>query len=194
MSPREFIWSDLNGPGMEHLTLARDDDGYVADGLYLGRNEDSPPCRVHYVIHINPAWEMRAATVSLLSGSQSPAGVSLSVDENCAWRDANGEPLADLAGCHEIDLFCSPFTNSLAIRRLGLARGESAEISIVYLDLPDMRLRPLRQRYSCIEPFGPDGGQYRYEALFRSQTAELSVDSDGVVTDFPGSFKRVWDS
>jgi hypothetical protein len=179
---------------MEHLTLARDDDGYVADGMYLGRHEDSPPCRVHYVIHIDPTWEMRSATVNLLSGSRSPAGISLSVDENCAWRDTSGEPLADLAGCHEIDLFCSPFTNSLAIRRLGLARGESAEISIAYLDLPDMRLRPLRQRYSCIEPCGPDGGQYRYESLFGSQTVELSVDSDGVVMDFPGSFKRIWDS
>ena len=194
MSPHEFIWSDLNGPGMEHLTLARDDDGFVADGLYVGRNEDSPPYRVHYVIHISPAWEMRAATVNLLSGAQSPAGISLSVDGNCAWHDTDGEPLADLAGCHEIDLFCSPFTNSLVIRRLGLARGESAEISIAHLDLPDLHVRPLRQRYSCIEPFDPDGGRYRYEALVRGQTAELSVDSDGVVIDFPGSFRRVWAS
>jgi len=194
MSRREFIWSDLNGPGMEHLTLAPDDDGYVADGLYLGRNGDLPPYRLHYLIHISPAWEMRSATVNLLTGAQAPTGISLNVDENCAWRDANGEPIGDLAGCHEIDMFCSPFTNSLVIRRLGLARGESAEISIAYLELPDMRLRPLRQRYGCIEPFGPGDGQYRYEALVRNQTAELSVDSDGVVIDFSGSFKRVWAS
>jgi hypothetical protein len=194
MNAREFIWSDVNGPGMEHLSLAPTDDGYLADGLYLGRGEDMPPCRLHYVIDIDPTWEMRAATIRLLSGPQAPTELSLSVDDDCAWRDASGTPLANLAGCREIDLFCSPFTNSLAIRRLGLAPGESAEISIAYLDLTDMRLRPLRQRYGCIEPFGPDGGRYRYEALFRSHTAELSVDPDGIVIDFPGSFKRVWDS
>ena len=54
MSRREFIWSDLNGPGMEHLTLAGNEAGYVADGFYLGRCEDSPPYRLHYEIEISP--------------------------------------------------------------------------------------------------------------------------------------------
>ena len=194
MTTRELIWSDLNGPGMEHLKLVREDDGYVADGMYVGRNENSPPYRVHYVIHIGPAWQMRTATVHLLGGPDAPAGLSLSVDENGAWQDSAGEPLAELSGCHEVDLFCTPFTNTLAIRRLGLAPGESAEISVAYVELPDMRVRPVRQRYHCIAPFGPEGGRYGYEALFRNDSVELSVDSDGVVVDYPGSFQRVWES
>ena len=88
MNAREFIWSDVNGPGMEHLSLAPTDDGYLADGLYLGRSEDMPPCRLHYVIDIDPAWEMRAATIRLLSGPQAPMELSVNVDDNCAWRDA----------------------------------------------------------------------------------------------------------
>lgn len=192
MSRREFIWSDLNGQGMEHLSLTESDTGYVADGFYLGRCEESPPYRLHYEIDISPAWEMRSATLRLVSGPLPVEEVSLSVDANGAWRDANGEPLANLSGCHEIDLFCTPFTNSLAIRRLGLARDESAEISVAYVEVPVMGVKPVRQRYTCIEPLGPDGGVYRYEPLVRGDACDLQVDSDGVVTDYPGAFRRVF--
>lgn len=192
MSPSDFMWSDLSGPGMEHLTLVPDDEGYVADGLYMGRNEESLPYRLHYVIRINDAWEMQSATLALLAGPQSPQELSVTVDDACSWRDANGETLAELAGCREIDLLCSSFTKSLAIRRLGLSNGESAEISVAYVDVPAMRLSPVRQRYTCLEPLGPQGGLYRYEPLFYGDARELQVDSDGLVTDYPGTFCRVF--
>ncbi len=192
MSRSEFIWSDLTGPGMEHLTLARNDDGYVADGFYLGQNDDSPPYRIHYVIDINPDWEMRSAAVDLLSESPAQERLSLSVDDSCTWRNGEDEPLAQLAGCHEIDLFCSPFTNSLVIRRLDLARGESAEISVAYVEVPLVGVRPVRQRYTCLEPLGPEGGVFRYEPLFRGSAYELQVDAEGLVTEYPGAFRRVF--
>ncbi len=192
MSRLEFIWSDLTGPGMEHLTLARNDDGYVADGFYLGCGEESPPYRIHYVIHINPAWEMRSAAVELLTDVPQPERMSLSVDESCTWRDGDDEPLAQLSGCHEIDLFCTPFTNSLVIRRLGLTRGESAEISVAYVEVPLNGVRPVRQRYTCLEPLGPEGGVYRYEPLFRGSAYDLQVDAEGLVTEYPGAFRRVF--
>lgn len=192
MNRREFIWADLNGSSMEHLTLAENEDGYVADGLCLGRYDESPPCRVHYAIDIGPGWEMRSATFNLVSGLQSQDSLSLTVDRNGAWRNGNGEPLADLAGCHEIDLYCSPFTNSMVIRRLGLARGETAEISVAYVELPFVRIKPVRQRYTCIEPHGATGGLYRYEPLFRGNAYDLQVDPDGLVTEYPGAFRRVY--
>jgi len=194
MSRREFIWSDLSGPGMEHLTLAGSDAGYLADACYIGRCDDSPPYRLHYEIDISPEWEMRSARFRLVSGPKSVEEASFSVDRNGAWRDANGAPLPDLAGCHEVDLFCSPFTNSLVIRRLGLARNESAEISVAYVEAPQLKVTPVRQRYTCIEPLGPEGGVYRYEPLFRGSTYDLQVDADGVVTDYPGAFRRVFAS
>jgi hypothetical protein len=87
MNAREFIWSDVNGPGMEHLSLAPTDDGYLADGLYLGRGEDMPPCRLHYVIDIDPTWEMRAATIRLLSRR-----LRLARRERHAARESGGLP------------------------------------------------------------------------------------------------------
>lgn len=194
MTGREVIWSDPAAPGLEHLKLVRNGDGFVADGLCIGRTGESPPCRLHYVILIDPEWQMRSATLQVLDGTDSPAELTLSVDDNYTWRDHAGEAIAELAGCHEIDLAGSPFTNTLPIRRLGLAPGESAEISVARVELPDLRVRPVRQIYRCIEPLGPEGGRYGFESLFGDKSAEVSVDQDGLVVENPDSFRRVWAS
>ncbi len=43
------------------------------------------------------------------------------------------------------------------------------------------------QRYRCLE----QDRLYRYEAVDRSFTADLTVDEDGLVTDYPGLFTRI---
>jgi hypothetical protein len=43
------------------------------------------------------------------------------------------------------------------------------------------------QRYRCLEA----GRLYRYEAVDRSFAADLTVDEDGLVVDYPGLFHRV---
>lgn len=194
MIEQHVIWSDLgDGPGLEHLKLTRDDEGYLADGMYIGRNKDTEPYRLHYLIRVDHAWQTLSVRLHLIDGPDGSADLSLTVDEKCDWRNEDGDSLSALAGCHEVDIYATPFTNTLPIRRLGLAAGESAEISVVYFDAPNLEPRPVRQRYHCIRPCGPENGLYRYEALFRAGAAvEIEVDSDGLVIDYPGSFERVW--
>jgi uncharacterized protein len=43
------------------------------------------------------------------------------------------------------------------------------------------------QRYTCLKRHS----LYRYEAVDRSFSADLPVDPDGLVTDYPGLFERV---
>lgn len=194
MTVREVIWSYPAGPGMEHMRLSREGPGYLADGLYIGCDESGAPYRLHYIVEIDGDWGMRSLKATLLLGATDGATeIALTVDDSGAWRDAAGDIVADLNGCHEADLAATPFTNTLPIRRLGLAAGESAEISVAYIEAPDLRVRPVRQRYTCVRPFGPAGGQYRYEALFSTLNGDLSVDADGLVIDFSGHFERVWD-
>jgi hypothetical protein len=91
-----------------------------------------------------------------------------------------------------VDLSATPFTNTLPIRRLSLREGESSEIGVVYVDVPVMRLDVSRQRYTCLER-DADGGLYRYEdrGSFRGFAADLPVDADGLVLDYPGIFRRL---
>lgn len=193
MTAQHVIWNDLGGPGLEHLKLTREDDGYIADGIYVGRNDESTPYRLHYEIRISPDWRMMSMSLKVMDGPEGSGEIFLAVEDGAKWRNGTGEPVPALEGCHEIDIFATPFTNTLPIRRLDLSAGESAEISVGYIDSPHLEPRPVRQRYQCIRPFGAKSGLYRYEALFRSGSAvEIEVDSEGLVIDYPGSFRRVW--
>jgi hypothetical protein len=84
-----------------------------------------------------------------------------------------------------------PFTNTLPIRRLGLAPGESAEISVAYSDGTEPQPWPEPPRYVCLEK-DERGGLYRFVSLDGGFTADLPVDSDGLMLDYPGLFRRAF--
>jgi hypothetical protein len=99
--------------------------------------------------------------------------------------------MPDLDGCIDVDISSTPFTNTLPIRRLGLEPGESEELAVTYILVPELLVGAERQRYDCLEAQA-EGGLYRFEALPSGFTAELPVDADGLVIDYPGLFRRVW--
>jgi hypothetical protein len=88
-----------------------------------------------------------------------------------------------------VDVSETPFTNTLPIRRLGLASGEYADISVAYFDGTELQPWPEPQRYTCLEK-GEGGGLYRFVSLDGGFTADLAVDADGLVVDYPGLFRR----
>lgn len=79
----------------------------------------------------------------------------------------------------------TPFTNTLAIRRLGLKVGESAEIKVAYILVPELSLRAASQRYTRVAD-----RLWRFEALDIDFTADITVDEGGFVMDYPGLFRR----
>jgi uncharacterized protein len=63
----------------------------------------------------------------------------------------------------------------------------SADIRVAYLAVPDLTVRAADQRYTCLDP----GRLYRYEGVTSGFVAELPVDPDGLVVDYPGFFRRI---
>ena len=187
---RHVMWSPWAEPGLEHLHLLQQQESIVADGLILGVQEQAP-FRVRYQIHCDLHWRLRAIHLSMLSGpSQS---LHLLTDGEGFWTTEDGLPIPSLKGCLDVDISATPFTNTLPIRRLTLQPGSSATLSMVYIVVPQMRAQATEQRYTCLE-VTPSGGRYRYESLTNgvsSFTAELPVDRDGLVLDYPGLFRRV---
>jgi hypothetical protein len=96
--------------------------------------------------------------------------------------------LPSLDGCLDVDLSATPFTNTLPIRRLNWQPGQSVELRMVYVDVPSLHLSVYPQRYTCLDA----SGRFRFEALRSDFTADLTVDLDGLVVDYPGLFRRVW--
>jgi hypothetical protein len=184
----EAMWAPWDGPGLEHLRLRVGEDGAEADGVVVGE-EDGTYFRAHYVVRCDAGWRTRELIVDPLAGRDP---IHLRSDGEGRWQDASGATLPELRGCIDVDLSATPFTNTLPIRRLGLAEGESSEIAVVYVNVPTMELGHSGQRYTRLER-GAGGGLYRYEdeGLFRGFTADLLVDGDGLVLDYPGIFRRI---
>ena len=185
---REVLWQPWDVVGLEHLRLTVSSELIVADGVLL-RQHGSAVTRARYQLTCDHQWRLRSAGIAPLRAGQQP--LVLQTDGAGHWTTPAGEALPDLAGCLDIDISVTPFTNTLPIRRLALRPGEAREIDVVYIALPDLHCRPLRQRYTCLAA-RPDGGIYRYETLESGFTADLPVDADGLVLDYPGLFRRIW--
>jgi uncharacterized protein len=185
---REAMWTPWDGRGLEHLRFSIGESGIEADGVIVGE-ETGVTFRARYVIRCDPGWRIRELIIDPLDGRVS---LHLRSDGEGSWSDASGQSIPEQKGCVDVDLSVTPFTNTLPIRRLGLREEESSEIVVVYVDVPKMRLGTSRQRYTCLER-NADGGLYRYEdeGLFRGFTADLPVDADGLVLDYPGIFRRM---
>jgi hypothetical protein len=184
----EAMWTPWDGRGLEHLRLSIGESGIEADGVIVGE-ETGVTFRARYVIRCDPGWTTRELIIDPLDGRDS---LHLRSNGEGSWSDASGQSIPEQKGSVDVDLSVTPFTNTLPIRRLDLREEESSEIVVVYVDVPNMRLGTSRQRYTCLER-NADGGLYRYEdeGLFRGFTADLPVDTDGLVLDYPGIFRRM---
>jgi hypothetical protein len=184
---RNVMWTAWSDPGLEHLRLVQYDSGILADGVIIAV-EDGRPFRARYTIQCDTGWRVREVRIDLLDDTHKR--IDLTSDGEGHWADSAGETLPGLAGCFDIDISATPFTNTLPIRRLALPPGTAADINVVYITLPDMSVQPQLQRYTCLAT-NVRGGRYRYESRSTGFTAELPVDGDGLVEDYPGLFRRV---
>jgi hypothetical protein len=169
--------------------LVQNDELILADGLLIGVDEgDGRPFRARYTIQCVARWRVRELRIDALDAAN--RRLDLMSDGEGHWSDGAGEPLPGLVGCFDVDISATPFTNTLPIRRLALAAGASADVNVVYVSLPELTAVPAMQRYSRLED-SPGGARYRFESRSHDFMAELPVDADGLVLDYPGLFRRL---
>ncbi len=196
MVERHVIWTPWDEPGIEHLRLSLADtptDDTVADGLVV-RLWEGAPFRLRYALRCDAQWRVRELRCDRLGASatsqtDTPA-LHLLADGLGHWTTQAGDQLPELDGCFDVDIMATPFTNTLPIRRLTWAPGDSQEIAVVYVSVPDLTASRMAQRYTCVERTA-EGGVYRYESVASGYTALLPVDTLGLVDDYPEAWRRV---
>jgi len=176
----DLVWASLRFPGLEHVMTRADASGFRADGQLV--MADDRPVRVSYLLECDSGWRFTALAMTVTdSGGERTLRLSSTRDGH--WQ-ADGAPRPDLAGCIDIDINCTPLTNTLPIRRLGWAPGASHDLTVAYVSVADLTVRPVSQRYTQLDP-----ARYRYESgAFRT---ELAVDESGFVLDYPVYWSRV---
>jgi uncharacterized protein len=184
---RDLLWEALRWSSLEHVTVRSEPGAILADGLIVA-HVDGRPVRLAYSIRCDPEWRVRSVNVDVLPDGP---GIRLISDGDGHWHDQAGRALPELDGATDVDISLTPLTNTLPIRRLGLAEGESRSIRVAYVDAPSLEARAAEQRYTCLAS-GPEGGSYLYES--GSFHAELTVDADGFVIDYEGLWRRARES
>jgi uncharacterized protein len=184
---RTICWSPTWNPhrtnvGLEHLLLTQ----HTADSVVLAVDEQQGPFRLSYHLTWDDSWCLRAADLVLVSERHTRT-LGLRTDGHGHFRYDDGRSIDELDGCLDIDIWPTPFTNSFPIRREPLALGERKEFRMAWINALELRVHAQAQAYTRLA-----SRLYLFESLDGSGfKAELAVDEDGIVLDYPELFVRV---
>jgi uncharacterized protein len=104
------------------------------------------PCHIDYTVAVDAGGQATEAQATITT----PSGVRKIVLRSGAaggW-DLDGVPAPQLERCGDIDLGWTPATNTIPIRRLGLAIGESATITAAWIRFPELDVVANEQHYT----------------------------------------------
>jgi hypothetical protein len=172
-----ILWRRLDVPGHDACALEETGEGWRLHGsaAFL---EAGTPASLSYEVFCDAAWKTLAGTVRGWVGSET-VDFEVARETDGTWT-VNGERVADLEGCVDLDLGFTPATNLSQIRRIGLEVGEGTALPVAWLDLPAGTLEVLHQRYER-----RSAGAYWYEAPRFAYAALLEVSPEGFVLRYP---------
>jgi uncharacterized protein len=131
-----------------------------------------------YTLLADDHWQFRS--LALVLGSR-----SLRIDFDGTVWTVDGRERQDLEAAREVDIAISPLSNTLPIRRLELAIGESVDITTAYVAVPNLTVVTDSQRYTRLADH-----EYRYESRDSNFERVITVDEHGLVVIYPGLFAR----
>lgn len=163
-------WRRLDVPGREEARVDRTATGWRLTGE-LDVEDAGGAARLRYTIECDAEWRTRSAVVEgeAVGG---PIRFALAADGAGHWT-RDDAPVPELSGALDVDLGFTPATNTLPIRRLALAVGESASVRSAWLRFPELRLEPLEQTYTR-----ETEKSFRYRALVDGEPFIARLDTD----------------
>jgi hypothetical protein len=186
--PATAAWRHLDvRTGFEVLFLRRGRDGYQFDG-HSTAVEEGEAWGIRYSLTLDTSWATRSAHIV----GRSALGMHelwLEGDGIGGWR-VDGKQAPQLAGCLDVDLEASAFTNTFPVHRLGLDVGQRADAPAAWVRALGLGVERLEQRYTRLEDDG-EHLRYDYAAPELDFTCVLVYDESGLVLDYPGIAVRV---
>jgi hypothetical protein len=173
--------------------------GLRAEVVAIGVNP--MPYRLDYILETAAglvASRLRVATrgdgwrrsVDLRRGEDGAWTIEADHDGRVDLPPPGGDP-APLNGSLDVDVARSPVTNTVPILRHGLVDGGGPiELTVAWVSVPDLGIHADGQRYNFIRADG-DGPVIRFEAVDGTFAADISLDPDGIVLDYPGIARRL---
>lgn len=204
MLPESLFWERHGTAGAEHV-LVDSRSGLYARGTALAVGPIAFTCR--YELRTDPEWvtahldvtaegagwvrsirlELAAGRWRATTAEQGDLDAMLAAAGNAGGGLPGIEEPDLLYGAFDVDLAGSPLTNTLPIRRLELLKAEtgvSHRLSVARVLMPSLEVVQADQIYT---PLGDHRVRYASETV----SAELTVDDECFVVDYPGVARRV---
>jgi hypothetical protein len=176
----DLRWQPVDEVGLEHCSIRELDHVIVVDSVLIGEHEGTR-VGASYRAVLGADWTFQ----SLFIRRTDERTLDLTREPNGQWL-INGRPAPELAGCVDIDISGTPFTNTLPMRRVPFKPGVPQRFDMAWIPLDS--LKPFRdgQIYTQL-----DATHFRYEAADGTFTQVLTVDEHRFVVDYPTLFRRV---
>jgi len=196
---RAVAWAKDDPFGVEFAEIVFSDEHLNAEGVAIG--SEPTPYRLDYTLETVSGFVTSRLQVST-RGEGWRRTLDLRRDAGGAWsvtaREegevelpvAGGDPASFVAAV-DCDLGLSPVTNLMPVLRHGLLFGSSSvELTTAWVSVPDLCVRADGQRYTFVRA-DDEYRVIRYEATDGSFAADITLDHDGIVIDYPSIARRL---
>jgi len=204
--PTSLFWQRTDTSGAEHV-LVDASHGLYARGTALAVDPVAYTC--HYELQTDDTWattyldvtaegagwsrnvrlELAAGRWRVTTSEQGDLDAVLSASGHAGAGLPGIEDPDRLFGAFDVDLGGSPLTNTLPVRRLRLLTGEkdvAHRLSVAWVLLPSLEIVQADQIYTSL---GDGVVRFANETF----SADLALDDQGFVVDYPGLAKRARD-
>lgn len=169
----EVQWRGIESPSTEVCRVTEAPGGVHVHSIIASEHH-----ACEYQLETTADWEFR--TLSIATSDR-----TVQIARTAQGWTVDRVTRPDLAEAVEVDISVSPLSNTLPIRRLGLAVGDSADIVTAYVSVPDLTVTTDPQRYTRLSD-----REYLYESRDSDFRRTVTVDQDGLVLTYPGLFER----
>ena len=176
----DLRWQPVGEVGLEHCRIWESPDGINVRSVLIGEFEGFA-YGAQYDIQLALDWTFRSLTLRLQDGRV----LRLNSNGLGDWK-VNGQRAPELEGCVDIDISGTPFTNSLPIRRSTFTDGVPQEFAMAWVPLDSLEPFVDEQIYTK-----RDDTHFHYAAADGSFEADLILDAEGFVIDYPGLYRRI---
>ncbi|MDQ3764320.1 MAG: putative glycolipid-binding domain-containing protein [Actinomycetota bacterium] len=186
---RMLAWVGMDCLRLEAARVVLGERGLRATGsLVAAQQDDIEAYSASYSLTTDETGVTGRLTVHV-TRAQGEQHVTVTRSEEGIWLVDHGRGAArsNFGGALDVDLAFSPLFNTLPMRRLGLHRDAAKhDLPMVFVALPSLEVRRVPQTYRTVSLGEPAVVSINSESF----EAELTVDPDGLVLEYPGVARR----
>lgn len=184
-----LTWQGLDVPRLEGVRLVLSERGMRATGAMVAPAAgDQPAFAATYSLATSETGVVSRVSVRSVSAG-GERQVTLNRSEEGIWLVDHGQGAkrTNFDGAVDVDVAACVLFNALPVRRLGLhQRPGQHDLPMVYVSLPDLSVELVRRGYRSV-----DSSTSTVTFTHGDFAADLTVDDEGIVLNYPGLAQRI---